>query len=137
MSQSPHDIPADSHIETEDVTRDPPGGRAIRKFALPSVLGILAFLTPIKVGGNWTIMMGWLSAEATTVIGDSMTWVVFALLWTSAIGTLVVKALGAGRFAAESMIGRLFQVAPVWVVLRMTGAVMGTMTIFELGSEVF
>lgn len=135
MSQSPHDIPADPRIETDDVTRDPPSGKAIRAFAVPSVVGILTFLTPIKVDGNWTILMGWMSDSAKVAMGDHMTWVVFALLWISALGTVVAKALGPDRVQVESLAGRLFQVAPVWVVLRVVGAVMGTMTIFQLGPE--
>jgi nucleoside recognition membrane protein YjiH len=137
MERSPHDIASDTHIQTEDVTDAPPGGKAILAFALPSILGILAFLTPINVDGNWTIMMGWLSAEATTFVGDAMTWVVFGLLWISTIGTAIAKVMGPERFAADSMISRLFRVAPVWVALRTIGAVMGTMTIFQLGPEVF
>lgn len=137
MERSPHDIASDTHIQTEDVTASPPGRRAILAFALPSILGVLAFLTPIKVDGNWTIMMGWLSAGATTFVGDAMTWVVLALLWISAIGTAIVKIMGRGRFADESMITHLFQVAPVWVALRTIGAIMGTMTVFEIGPEIF
>jgi nucleoside recognition membrane protein YjiH len=137
MGESPHDIPSDTHIQTEDVTELRPTGKAIRAFALPSILGILAFLTPIKVDGNWTILMGWLSASATTFFGDTMTWIVFALLWISVIGTVIVRLLGPGRIAHDSMTFRLFQVAPVWVALRSIGAVMGTMTIFQAGPEIF
>ena len=137
MSQVPHDNDSDTHFETDDVSDSPPSGREIRAFALPSLLGILAFLTPIQVDGNWTILMGWLSAEATTFVGETMTWVVFGLLWISTIGTVLVKAMGTGRVPADSMISRLFNVAPVWVALRTTGAVMGTMTIFQFGPEMF
>lgn len=137
MERSPHDIASDTHIQTEDVTGIPPGGKAILAFALPSVLGILAFLIPVNVDGNWTILMGWLSSEATTFVGDTMTWIVLALLWISAIGTAIVKIAGPARFADESMLSRLFRVAPVWIALRIIGALMGTMTIFEIGPEAF
>ena len=137
MSQLPHDIDSDTHIETDDVTESRPSGRAILAFALPSLLGILAFLTPIQVDGNWTIMMGWLSTAATAFVGDTMTWIVFGLLWSSTLGTIIVIVLGPGRVPADSMISRLFQVAPVWVALRIIGTVMGTMTIFQIGPELF
>ena len=137
MSQVPHDIDSDTPIETVDVTASPPSRRAILAFALPSLLGILAFLTPIQVDGNWTIMMGWLSTTATAFVGDTMTWVVFSLLWISTIGTLIVKVMGPERVPADSMISRLFEVAPVWVALRTIGTVMGTMTIFQFGPEFF
>lgn len=137
MGNAPHDIASDSQIQTEDVTLAPPGRKEVLAFALPSVLGVLSFLTPIKVDGNWTILMGWLSAEATTFVGDTMTWAVFALLWMSVIGTVAVKLLGDKRVAPGSMLSRLFQVAPVWVALRIVGAIMGTMTIFQLGPQFF
>ena len=137
MSQVPDDIDSRTHVGTGDVIDTPPSGRGIRAFVLPSLLGILAFLTPIEVDGNWTIMMGWLSNEATAFVGETMTWVVFALLWISTIGTVIVKAMGIERIPADSMISRLFQVAPIWVALRTTGAVMGTMTIFQIGPEIF
>jgi nucleoside recognition membrane protein YjiH len=137
MIQSPHDVASDTHIQTEDVTDLPPSGKAIRAFALPSILGILAFLTPINVDGNWTIMMGWLSTEATNFVGGTMAWIVFALLWISVLGTAIVKLVGHGRYPHDSMMFRLFQVAPVWVALRGIGAVMGTMTIFQIGPEIF
>lgn len=137
MSPSPHDIAGDTRIQTGDVSVTPPGGKAILAFAVPSIVGVLAFLTPIRVDGNWTIMMGWLSAGATAFVGDTMSWVVLALLWISALGTVIAKALGRDEFAADSMFSRLFQVAPVWLALRIVGAVMGTMTIYRLGPEIF
>ena len=59
------------------------------------------------------------------------------MLWLSVIGTTIVKILGPARLAHDSMAVRLFQVAPVWVALRGIGAVMGTMTIFQVGPEIF
>jgi nucleoside recognition membrane protein YjiH len=82
-------------------------------------------------------MMGWLSTEATTFVGATMAWVVLGLLWISTLGTVLVKVMGDEHIPADSMISRLFQVAPVWVALRTIGALMGTMTIFQIGPEMF
>ena len=57
------------------------------------------------------------------------------LLWASVIGTVLAKfSRGIDK---QSMVARLFMVAPVWVALRSIGAVMGTMTIFQFGPEMF
>jgi hypothetical protein len=38
MSRSLHDIASDTHIQTEDATDLPPSGKAIRAFALTSIV---------------------------------------------------------------------------------------------------
>jgi nucleoside recognition membrane protein YjiH len=135
MSDTPHDLEGDTHIVSEDADLTPPDGAAICRFALPSLLGIATFLTPVKVDGNWTILMGLISDAGRDFVGAGMPWVVFALLCISAIGTVFAK------FSAHkhegSLFARLFDVAPVWVALRLIGLVMGTMTMFKLGPEMF
>ncbi|MBT5218130.1 MAG: YjiH family protein [Woeseia sp.] len=115
----------------------PPDSAAIRKFALPSLLGIATFLTPVKVDGNWTILMGLISDKSIEIIGSGMPWVVYALLCISAVGTLYAKTIGRRNVTEGSLFNRLFNVAPIWVALRIAGLVMGTMTIFQIGPEMF
>jgi len=135
MSDTPHDLGGDSHIVTQADKAPPPDAAAIRRFVLPSIIGILTFLTPIRVDGNWTILMGYISDSAVVFVGRGMPWIVFALLCIGAAGTLY--AVTAGQLREGSLPYRLFHVAPVWVVLRLAGLVMGAMTIFQVGPEMF
>ena len=135
MTDTPHDVGGDAHIETEGGSVTPPDARAIRKFVIPSLLGILTFLTPVRVDGNWTILMGLISNTARDAAGGAMPWIVYALLCISAVGTIYVITIGKASIKDDSLAGRLFKVAPVWVVLRIAGVVMGTMTIFQVGPE--
>jgi len=137
MSDTPHDLGGDTHIATQSDGARPPDGAAIRKFALPSLLGILTFLTPVRVDGNWTILMGLISDTGKDFVGAGMPWVVYGLLCISAAGTVYAKILGSGRLAKDSLFARLFQVEPVWVALRLAGVVMGTLTMFQIGPEMF
>ncbi len=137
MSQTPHDSGEAANIVTVRVAETLPGGKAIFAFVIPSLVGILAFLTPIRVGGSWTILMGYVSDSLGNAIGAGMPWAVFALLWISVAGTLLVKALGTERVRSDTVLSRLFRVAPAWVALRIIGAVMGTMTLFQIGPEIF
>jgi nucleoside recognition membrane protein YjiH len=114
-----------------------PDSAAIRKFALPSLLGIATFLTPVKVDGNWTILMGLISDKSIEIMGSGMPWVVYALLCISAAGTLYAKTIGRDSVVDGSLFNRLFNVAPIWVALRIAGFAMGTMTIFQVGPEIF
>lgn len=129
MSDTPHDLGGDTHIVTDD-GEPPPDRRAVLKFALPSALGILTFLTPVRVDGNWTILMGWLTDSTRDWLGAGMAWIVFALLVVSAVGTLAAVTIGRKWLDDGSLAWRLFHVSPVWVVLRVLGLIMGAMTVF-------
>ncbi|MGI9262358.1 MAG: hypothetical protein ACR2QR_10005, partial [Woeseiaceae bacterium] len=96
MTDTPHDVGGETDIVTEGGP-PPPDAKAIRKFALPSLLGILTFLTPIRVDGNWTILMGYISDAAVTFVGAGMPWIVYALLCISAIGTVWAITIGKPR----------------------------------------
>ncbi|MEE3237224.1 MAG: YjiH family protein [Pseudomonadota bacterium] len=134
MTDTPHDVGGETDIEMNREASSPTPA-SIRKFALPSILGILTFLTPIRVEGNWTILMGFISDSAVKFIGAGMPWIVYVLLCISAVGT--VWAVTVGKPAEGSLLHRLFYVLPLWVVLRVLGFVMGTMTMFQLGPEMF
>ena len=70
-------------------------------------------------------------------MGAGMPWVVYGLLCISATGSVYAKTLGRNRLATGSLPARLFQVAPTWVGLRLAGFIMGTMTMFQIGPEMF
>ena len=132
MSDTPHDLGGKTEIVTDDdLSR--PDGRSIRKFAFPSLLGILTFLTPIRVEGNWTILMGYISDTAVNYMGAAMPWIVFALVCVSATGTLWASTIG--RPEEGSLAYRLFHVAPVWIALRVAGLVMGAKA-FNTGMKI-
>lgn len=135
MTDTPHDLGGDAHTLHSDEPHPSPDAASIRRFALPSLLGIATFLTPVRVDGNWTILMGYLSDSTVRIMGAAMPWIVFVLLCASAAGT--VYAALSGRFAAGSLGHRLFHVGPVWSSLRVAGLAMGTMTMFRLGPEMF
>jgi nucleoside recognition membrane protein YjiH len=137
MSDTPHDLGGEPDIVTDTDALPSPDGAAIRKFALPSLLGILTFLTPVKVDGNWTILMGLISDTGRDLVGDGMPWIVFGLLCISALGTVYALTVGRNRLVPDTLFARLFDVAPVWVALRLVGLVMGTMTMFQVGPEIF
>jgi nucleoside recognition membrane protein YjiH len=81
--------------------------------------------------------MGLISDKTIEIIGSGMPWVVYALLCISAVGTMYAKTIGRRNVTEGSLFNRLFNVAPIWVALRIAGFVMGTMTIFQIGPEMF
>jgi len=135
MTETPTEFDQDASNPVSAEESAAPDAASVRKFAIPSILGVLTFLTPFRVDGNWTILMGVLSDSSVKFIGPGMPWLVFVLLCISALGTLYAVTIG--RFEKGGLASRLFDVAPIWVVLRVFGLVMGAMTMFEVGPEVF
>ena len=93
MTDTPHDVGGETDIEMNREASSPTPA-SIRKFALPSILGILTFLTPIRVEGNWTILIGFISDSAVKFVGAGMPWIVYVLLCISAVGTVWAVTVG-------------------------------------------
>jgi nucleoside recognition membrane protein YjiH len=122
-----------THADTE------PGARSrqapLWRFLLPSLLGVLFFLTPVYTGEKWTILMGVMSDYLTAVLGDAMAWVLLAILSTSAILTPLVSWLKLPVIPAGHRWRHIFDVTTPWVVLRLLGAVTAWLIHFKLGPE--
>lgn len=125
-SLNPHDAIAE---ETGPLSR-----HGLLKFIIPSVLGILLFLVPYSVGDTINIGMGLAADWPRELLSDVLPAIVTLVLVTSVALTLYVKAVKPGR-AQESAWGQLFDVAPLWTVMRGLGAIFALMTFFQVGPE--
>jgi nucleoside recognition membrane protein YjiH len=137
MSDLRHDLGGDAHIVTDEGGPPPPSKASIRKFIFASSLGVLAFLIPFTVDGKWQILIGFLADRTRDFFGKGMPWIVLGLLCLSVIGTGVAFMIGREKLTQYPILRRLFLVSPLWAVVRVIGLVMCTMTIFQLGPEMF
>ena len=104
------------------------------KFVIPAGAGVATFLLPVKVEGSWTIFMGWLASASKDAAGSLMPWLVLAVLAVSALGGLLYT-LRHRDVRPDTLSARLFKIAPIWLVIRIIGLLIGTMTLFKLGPE--
>lgn len=125
-SLNPHDAIAE---EAGPLSR-----HGLLKFIIPSVLGILLFLVPYSVGDTINIGMGLAADWLRELLSDVLPAIVTLVLVTSVALTLYVKAVKPG-WAQESAWGQLFDVAPLWTVMRGLGAIFALMTFFQVGPE--
>ncbi|MDD1780857.1 YjiH family protein [Enterovibrio sp. ZSDZ35] len=104
-------------------------------FAIPSLLGILLFMTPVVTSGGFTIPIAVLAKTFRNVMGDHSTLIVTAIVLISAIGSLLALATKP-RFITEStFLTGLFLPSPVWLVVRLLGSVFVSMAYFGFGPE--
>jgi len=124
-------------FETDSKSVDAQG---LLKFILPSVLGILLFLTPFMFDGKVTIGMGVLADTVKALASDYLAGFATLLTAISVLVTLVFnfrkpKADSATLGTVKSHLIHIFHVGPVWTLLRIVGAIFSVMILFQVGPD--
>ncbi|AJD92184.1 membrane protein [Jeotgalibacillus malaysiensis] len=109
--------------------------RQYMKFWLPSLIGVLLFLVPVKFDGKVTIGLGILADSLQGAIAAYIPGFMTFVLVLSALGSLVVKVPAMAAVRKQSVVALLFNVAPFWVSLRIIGALFALATLFKIGPE--
>ncbi|UYM17156.1 YjiH family protein [Endozoicomonas euniceicola] len=102
-------------------------------FVIPSLLGILLFITPVSVGEQFTIPVALLAAALKGAIGDSIAPLITLIIIFTGVMTLVTKALKPDFISNSSFLSGLFNVSPVWSLVRILGMAFAVLSLFKVG----
>ncbi|MDB8545712.1 YjiH family protein [Turicibacter sanguinis] len=105
----------------------------VLKFVIPSLLGVFLFMTPISIGGEITIPVAVLSKWVQSTFADVLPMVLLLLVMITAVGTLVTKIFSPKFIIKNDFLNTLFNVTPVWFVIRMLATVFIVMALYEVG----
>ncbi|MBE6062493.1 MAG: YjiH family protein [Clostridium butyricum] len=101
------------------------------KFIVPSLLGILLFMTPVKINESFTIPIAFLSNLLVESIGDFLPLIAVIFISISAIGSIIIKI-----FKTENKtLNSLFNVSPIWMTGRITGMIIAILSYLTIGPE--
>ncbi|WP_425489226.1 YjiH family protein [Alkalicella caledoniensis] len=105
------------------------------KFIIPSILGIMLFMTPILSQGEWTIPIAMMTNSLMDLLGDYLPILVTMTVVVSSLASLTFK-LSKGRFLNHSKFLRdLLDVSYMWLAIRVLGGIFALITILEIGPE--
>ena len=91
-------------------------------FLVPSIIGIILFMIPIKYQGEWTIFVKILADFISGLIGGILPILCVVIVTISAI--MSVLSLAKPKFIAENeLLKEIFEATPVWVAVRVVGCV--------------
>lgn len=107
----------------------------ILRFIIPSFIGVLLFMTPVKIGEGYTIPIAFLSNSLQDKIGDYIPAIMAILILISGIGTLFVKIVRPEFVRRSHFLATLFDITPFWATVRVLGAIFATMTLLQIGPE--
>ena len=96
--------------------------KLMARFLIPSIIGIILFMIPVKYDGSWTICVKILADMIGTALGGILPVLCVAIVTISAIMSVI--SLGKPKFITEHPILKdTFSTSPIWVVIRVLGAI--------------
>ena len=103
------------------------------KFLIPSLIGILLFITPIKDGTNFTIPIALIANSLLDLIQNYTTDIIFSLIMISTIITCLNKLFKFELFKQSKTLNNIFNPTPFWFITRLVGALIIILFYFNLG----
>jgi len=105
------------------------------KFIIPSLLGVLLFMTPVKTEDGFTIPIGILANWIEEVLANQLSLIMMLIIIITAIMTVTARIIGEDKFNKTPFFQQLFYVSPFWTITRVLAAVFAVMVYFKIGPE--
>lgn len=107
----------------------------ILRFIIPSLIGLILFMAPIQYDNALTIPIAIISKGLQSFLGDSITLIVTLVVLVTALLTLICKIFNPSILQQSKFIHGLLNVTPIWLIIRVLGAVFIVLTYWGFGSE--
>lgn len=105
------------------------------KFIIPSIIGVLLFMTPVKHDGNLTIPIAIISKQLVNFLSDYIVYIITITLVISSIMSLITSIFKPSSILNNEFLNTLFNVKPIWLAARIVGGVFGVLATFNIGPE--
>ena len=105
------------------------------KFLIPSLIGAILFVVPIKQDGNLTIPIAVAANKLLAVMGEHSLTVIWLLISISSLLTILHRCIGLSALKKDLKIDALFSVKGFWFWVRMIGFLFVNMIYFDFGPE--
>lgn len=124
---------------TDTRTAAPPAVGAHRRsaawFLIPSLIGLALFVVPLPAGEDGvSIPIALIAGALQDALAPALPWIAVAVMAVSVLGVLAVR-LAKPDLTAQPMLKSLFDVGPVWTLIRVAGLVLGVMTALQVGPD--
>lgn len=104
-------------------------------FIIPSLIGILLFMVPIKFNGEITIPVALMSKFLANSLGGYLTSIITFMVCISAIFSIITKIFRPRFIVENEFLNTLFNVSTIWFIARIFGAVFCVLALFNFGPE--
>lgn len=105
------------------------------KFIIPSIIGVLLFMIPIKHEGDVTIPIAIFSGMLVDFLGNYLVYIITSTMAISAVLTLIGTLFKPKFITNNKLLNSLFTTTSLWLVIRVLGGIFGVLAAFEIGPE--
>lgn len=103
-------------------------------FIVPSILGIILFMVPLKLTDDWKVPIATLADLLSGSIAPIMPWTATIVLLIAAIGSIIFLFVNIDG-KQPGFITNLFKVSFFWTITRIIGAILALCVVLEMGPE--
>lgn len=105
------------------------------RFLIPSLIGIILFMIPLKYQGEYTIPVAILSKSVASILEPALPTIITLLITFTGIITLIYKLAKPSFIEKSKELKGLFDVNTFWLIVRIVGMILVILTYFEIGPE--
>lgn len=123
-------------IETTNKKENKYSLKSYFKFLIPSFIGILLFMTPIRLDKEITIPVAFFSQNIQIFLEDYLPLIMMILIIISSFITIITKIFKPKFITNNDYLKNLFDITPAWFLTRILGMIFVISTFFKIGSEI-
>lgn len=102
--------------------------KTILTFIVPSLIGLLLFVTPISYNDAITIPIAIISKALQSVLSDVLTLIVTVIVVSMALASVLTKLLKPKFVLNNHFLNGLLNISPMWLITRVVGAIFIVLT---------
>ncbi|MDU5083500.1 YjiH family protein [uncultured Tissierella sp.] len=118
-----------------DKTKKKYSGADYTRFILPSLIGIMLFMIPLKFQGEYTIPVAILSKTVASILEPALPTIITLLITFTGIMTIIYKVAKPSFIEKSKNLKGLFNVNIFWFIVRIVGMIFVILAYFEIGPE--
>lgn len=104
--------------------------KSLLNFLIPSIIGIIIFMIPVKYDGNWTIIVKIFADFIAKILGDYLP-ALCTIIITISFVMSVLASFNVKFIKENKLLNQTFSVTPVWLVLRILGFIIVWMVVLK------
>ena len=105
------------------------------KFIVPSVIGVLLLMFPIRLEGQTTILVAMLAGKLTGLLEPILPTIILIVIAISGIMAVIYRFFKPDFIENSEILKSLFKVSDFWIAARIVGLILCALVYFEIGPE--